>query len=239
MKVLLKTPSIEPHSGVWPGRLGLWLGLLIVSAILSTLTSAVGLVEWHRVFKPLTMVLAIAFVTTRAQAEHSSRGFYLNLSIALTLSMLGDIALMFPGYFIPGLVAFLLAHLAYISLFKRGVSWFPSRPALLATLAVGFAMYAFLWVGGLPHGLRIPVAAYVLVIALMAAQAFGRAKAIGDQASMWVAVGSASFMLSDSLLATNRFVSPLPLSQVWVLSTYYIAQTLITVFVRPASVSRG
>lgn len=239
MKALLKSAPNEPQSAFLPGRLGLWLGLLVVSALLSTGTSAAGLVEWHRVFKPLTMVFAIAFVAARAQAEPSGKGFYLNLSIALLLSMLGDIALMFPGYFIPGLVAFLLAHLAYIRLFKRDVSWFPSRPALAATLAVGLAMYAFLWVGGLPPGLRIPVAAYVLVIALMAAQAFGRARAIGDQASMWVAVGSASFMLSDSLLATNRFVFPLPLSQVWVLSTYYIAQTLITVFVRPASASRG
>ena len=32
-------------------------------------------------------------------------------------------------------------------------------------------MYVFLWLGGLPSELRIPVAAYVLVIALMAAQA--------------------------------------------------------------------
>ena len=34
-------------------------------------------------------------------------------------------------------------------------------------------------------------------------------------------------MLSDSLLATNRFVTPLPWAQVWVLSTYYAAQALI------------
>lgn len=235
MKALHKTASIAPQSA---GRLSSWLALLIVSAILSTVTSAVGLVEWHRVFKPLTMVFAIAFVVTRSRAEPSGTGTYLNLSVALALSMLGDIALMFHGYFIPGLVAFLLAHLAYICLFRRGVPWFPSKPALATLLAIGLAMYVFLWLGGLPPGMRIPVAAYVVVIALMAAQAFGRAKVIGDSASMWVALGSASFMLSDSLLATNRFVSPLPLSQLWVLGTYYIAQALITVFVRPAEASR-
>ena len=32
---------------------------------------------------------------------------------------------------------------------------------------------------------------------------------------------------SDSLLATNRFVTPLPMAQVWVLATYYAAQALI------------
>ena len=34
-------------------------------------------------------------------------------------------------------------------------------------------------------------------------------------------------MLSDSLLATDRFVTPLPWAPVWVLSTYYAAQVLI------------
>jgi len=34
-------------------------------------------------------------------------------------------------------------------------------------------------------------------------------------------------MLSDALLATDRFVTPLPLAPVWVLSTYYAAQMLI------------
>ncbi|MEQ1658541.1 MAG: lysoplasmalogenase, partial [Hylemonella sp.] len=79
----------------------------------------------------------------------------------------------------------------------------------------------------LPVGLRGPVAAYVLVIALMAAQAIGRATVLRDKPALWVAVGAGFFMLSDTLLALNKFVSPLPLSQLWVLSTYYVAQVLI------------
>jgi hypothetical protein len=42
-----------------------------------------------------------------------------------------------------------------------------------------------------------------------------------------VALGACFFMLSDSLLATNRFVQPLPLAQVGVLATYYAAQAFI------------
>ena len=59
--------------------------------------------------------------------------------------------------------------------------------------------------GGLPAGLRAPVAAYVLVIALMAAQAIGRALAQRDRGATWVAVGAVFFMLSDTLLALNKF----------------------------------
>jgi hypothetical protein len=35
-------------------------------------------------------------------------------------------------------------------------------------------------------------------------------------------------MLSDALLAVNRFAFPLPMAQLLVLSTYYTAQILIT-----------
>ena len=149
------------------------------------------------------------------------------LLAALAGSLAGDVFLMLQGYFIPGLVAFLLAHVAYIVLLRQGVGWFPSRRALAATLGVGAAMYAFLWTGGLPAGLRAPVAAYVTVIALMAAQAIGRATVQRDKASWVVAVGAGCFMLSDSLLATNKFVMPLPLAPFWVLTSYYAAQVLI------------
>jgi uncharacterized membrane protein YhhN len=144
----------------------------------------------------------------------------------LAFSLAGDCFLMFPGFFIPGLVAFLIAHLFYIAIFKQDLSWFPNRRALIATLAAGAAMYAFLY-NGLDPGLKIAVAAYVVVIALMAAQAFGRATVLRDTASVAVAVGAAFFMVSDSLLAINKFAFPLPMAQFWVLATYYVAQLLI------------
>ncbi len=214
-------------SAVMQGRIGMGEALLIECAALSMATAALGAVELHRVFKPLTMLVAMAVVFAHAQRADGVRRADGLLLGALALSLAGDAFLMFPGYFIPGLVSFLLAHLAYIALFRQDAPWFPSRRALLATLGIGVAMYAFLWQGGLPVALRAPVAAYVLVIALMAAQAIGRATAQRDRAAFAVALGAAFFMLSDSLLATNRFVSPLPMSQVWVLSSYYAAQVLI------------
>jgi len=139
--------------------------------------------------------------------------------------------------FVPGLVGFLLAHLAYIALFRIGVGMFPRRGVLAAALLIGAAMYAFLWHGGLPPALRIPVGVYVVVIACMAAQAIGRAAVLHDTdpSARWVAVGACFFMLSDSLLATNRFVVPLPLASLWVLATYYVAQVLIVRHARPAA----
>ena len=120
-------------------------------------------------------------------------------------------------------------------LFRRGVPWFPSGAALAATLSVGAVMYAFLF----PHlapVLKIAVAAYTIVIALMAAQAIGRAMLLRDRASIGVAIGAVFFMASDSLLAIDRFAVPLPMAQFFVLATYYVAQLLIAAQARPARV---
>jgi uncharacterized membrane protein YhhN len=215
------------------GRISLWLALAIEAGALATATSALDMVHWHWLFKPLAMVFALAAVMQlwRGSAAFSAlarpaRGAGW-LAAALAASMAGDVFLMLPGLFIPGLASFLLAHLAYIALLRQDAPWFAHRPSLAATLALGAGMYAFLWQGGLPAPLRLPVAAYVLVIALMAAQALGRARHLGGGAAWSVALGACFFMASDSLLAINRFVQPFDGAQAGVLSTYYAAQLLI------------
>jgi alkylglycerol monooxygenase len=219
---------------VMQGRLTMLAALLIEAAALATATGAESLLDLHRVFKPLTMLLAIAYVANGTELFASRGRFGLLLVAGLAFSLAGDCFLMFPGFFIPGLVAFLIAHLFYIALFKQGLPWFPSRRALAVTLGLGVAMYAFLF-NGLDPVLRIAVAAYVVVIALMAAQAIGRATVLRDKASIAVAVGAGVFMLSDSLLATNKFAFPLPMAQFWVLATYYVAQILIACNSQPAT----
>lgn len=102
------------------------------------------------------------------------------------------------------------------------------------TMGIGALMYVSLWSNGLPAELRAPVAVDVAAIALMAAQALGRATELRDPAATRVAIGACVFMLSDSLLAFNQFVQPLPMAALWVLSTYYFAQILTVRHARPA-----
>lgn len=236
------------------GRIAPWLALASWVAVLATVSAtfaslnvgtAVG-AQWlmlHRLTKPMVMLIAIIYIAACAYSiSHraindneniSKNGFFTGfttndgwLIAAMALSMLGDSLLMFNGFFIPGLVAFLLAHLCFIALFKRGMPWLPSRTALIATLGFGVCLYAYLF-PSLDLVLRIAVAAYMIAIALMAAQAIGRASVLQNSPARWVAVGTCFFMLSDSLLAINRFASPLPLSSLWVLSSYFFAQLLI------------
>ena len=219
-------------SAVMQGRITIGEALMIECGALAMATSASGLLEWHRVFKPLTMGIAIVVVAwhgqrTKRPATETAHSGHAWLLAALLGSLAGDVFLMFPGFFIPGLVAFLLAHLAYIVLFRRDAPVFASPRAWLIVGAMAGLMFGVLWTGGLPAGLRAPVAAYVVAIACMTALAAGRAQVLGDRAAQLVALGAACFMLSDATLAINRFVTPLSHSPVWVLGSYYAAQCLI------------
>jgi sterol desaturase/sphingolipid hydroxylase (fatty acid hydroxylase superfamily) len=103
-------------AGVWAlgallqGRLATDEVLFVLCGALAMATAVFGWTEAHRVFKPLAMLLALARVL-RVPAT-PGRGWLL---AALVGSLAGDVFLMFEGFFIPGRVAFLLAHLAYIA----------------------------------------------------------------------------------------------------------------------------
>lgn len=204
---------------------------MLETSALATASGATGAVALHLLFKPAALLFTMVFVATSAYTArargHFDQKSWILLATAVLASLAGDVFLMLPQLFLPGLVSFLLAHGAYLTLFGRGVPWFSNRPALLGTVALGLAMVAWLWHSGLPADLRAPVAVYVLVIALMAAQALGRAQHLQSDNARTVALGACLFMVSDALLAVDRFVQPLPVAALWVLSTYYAAQFCI------------
>jgi sterol desaturase/sphingolipid hydroxylase (fatty acid hydroxylase superfamily)/uncharacterized membrane protein YhhN len=220
------------------GRLSMLEVLVLESGTVATL-GAIGMLDLAMVFKPMTMVIAMIFVAARAYSTRSNTEFRLKfdgfLLMALLFSLGGDVFLMFPGgvYFIPGLASFLVAHLFYIALFRQGQDWFPNKRALATVLSIGAGMYALVWNGLGDPVLKVAVAAYVTVISLMVAQAIGRAQVLGSTASRGVALGACVFMVSDSLIAIDKFLAPVPLSSLWILVTYYAAQMLIVHHARP------
>jgi uncharacterized membrane protein YhhN len=218
------------------GRLAMLEVLMLQSGVIATL-GGLGMLGMHMVFKPLTMLIAIFYVANESYKSRATKQFDIKdvlLLGALACSLAGDVFLMLPGnYFVPGLASFLLAHVFYITLLRQQTPWFANRGALGIVLAVGLVMYGVVFKGLDNPVLAVAVAVYVAVISLMAAQAIGRATVVADSPSRWVAAGACIFMLSDAIIAINKFVAPVPLAPLWILSSYYAAQMLIVHNVRP------
>lgn len=182
----------------------------------------------YALLKALTTALVIAHAAGRGQPGDARRRALL---AGLALSWVGDVALLWPREgFLPGLVAFLLAHLAYLWAFTRGVRLAAWAPAFVGYAVLAAAVLAALW-PGVPGPLRAPVVAYVLCLAAMAAQTAcwwrARRGTVDGPLALGAALGGLLFLTSDALLATNRFHTPLPLSALWILATYWAAQWLI------------
>jgi uncharacterized membrane protein YhhN len=208
--------------------------MLFITFLLSAVAAIASHLAWpgqwlpYGPLKALTTLLVIAHAVQRGAPGDPRRRALL---AGLGLSLLGDVALLWPQQgFLPGLVAFLLAHLAYLVAFTRGVRLGASPPVLVAYALLALALLALLW-PGVPPALRAPVVAYVVCLAAMAAQtasAWRVARGDADKAlARSAAIGGALFLISDTLLAFDRFHSPLPLAALWILASYWAAQWLI------------
>ncbi|MDP2120382.1 MAG: lysoplasmalogenase [Hoeflea sp.] len=149
------------------------------------------------------------------------------LVAALALSALGDAFLAQEGdkAFLGGLGSFLAAHIVYAVLFLSSGPGFSQAavPGFLAVAVFALGM-GFLMVRK-AGPLALPVAAYVLAIAIMGLG--------GVTIGGWVLLGVVAFMASDAILGSEKFLmaeaSPfkrLTRPAVWVL--YYAGQLLIT-----------
>ncbi len=206
------------------------LSVAIVLAAAVAIGAGLGLLPagWVFVAKPLTTVLLITLAWPRGTDTPKLRRLVL---IGLVLSLAGDVALMWPKEgFLPGLIAFLLAHLAYIAAFCTRARFFARWPPFVAYALVAGAVLMHLW-PGVPAALRVPVLLYVLCLASMAAQAAAvwlAARGTADEMlTRSAAIGGALFVASDALLATNKFAAPLALAPLLVLATYWAAQFFI------------
>jgi uncharacterized membrane protein YhhN len=174
------------------------------------------------IFKPLTTILIIGI----ALLGVSPNALYKTLIIiGLVFCLGGDIFLMLPAkYFIMGLVSFLIGHIFYSVAFATDggfqLSWW-----LLPIAVYGIVIFSFLN----PHlgKMRGPVIAYILVILTMAWQALTRWSGLQTTGALLAAAGAVSFVVSDSVLAIDRFREKFRSARVIVLATYWLAQWLI------------
>jgi uncharacterized membrane protein YhhN len=172
--------------------------------------------------KPLTTLLIIGVA-----AQASAGGGHGLLLLALGLSLLGDICLMFEGNaaFMGGLGSFLLAHLLFIPVLLHGVAQ-PTLPWWSAALAL-YGILLFAWLLPRTGSLKFAVGLYGLALMGLAFAAIARWHGRQDLPSELAMTGALLFVLSDSSLAIRKFIGPYGGAQAAILSTYWAAIGLI------------
>ena len=149
--------------------------------------------------------------------------------LALVFCLIGDIALMFEGDtpFIAGLLAFLIGHALFIAVFLEWQSvWI--LPAWWPFMAI-YALVMLVWLLPRTGKLAPAVFVYMAVIFTMAFAAANVSPILGWQGKPLLMLGALLFVLSDSILAIDRFIKPLPLGHALTLATYYSALWCIVV----------
>lgn len=211
-------------------------GLLGIAAVAAVIDWAAVWIDGprsrrvERVAKPAALVALVLAALAWPMADGASVPVRVLLVAALVASLAGDVLLLPPGRFVPGLVAFLLGHVAYTLAFAQlggSTIWLLVGIVLAAVVAltVGRALVD----AAQGAGLGAPVAVYLAAICAMAIAA--------TRTGMPVAiVGAWLFVASDSMLGWGRFRAPAEGSdrgaarlRLAVIVTYHLGQALLLV----------
>ena len=211
---------------------GLLLSVSLVSSVIYLVTKPWQPYPGSIVFKALS-IAPLALLAVRLLRETATRLHGLErlrdrdniiLGAALGFSCLGDIFLDLSGsqYFTKGLLSFLVAHFIYILLFVR--NWQrPLRPTgsqlLLTALVLVYSLLLANWLAPYLGQMARPVMVYMCAITVMTI-----ATILAGFSRPWVWLGALLFMLSDSMIAVNRYKQPVPLRDYLVWGTYYLGQ---------------
>lgn len=177
--------------------------------------------------KPGTMVLIILLAIYGSGLETT---FAKWVVVALFFSVIGDVFLMLEDrWFIHGVISFFIAHVFYIIGFWNSFTLNVTSPSSI-TVAVSLLIFS-LWFfqfllrfvideGGVK--LSVAVAAYIIVISFM----MWSASLVG---SAILVVASLLFVISDAVLAYDKFRHPFKVAEHIVMVTYFTAQLLFAI----------
>src|SRR5688572_20111957 len=186
--------------------------LFFIAAIGELFSIIAGLEQLHLVCKPLIMVTLGVYYLSSAREDRS-----LVVLLAIVFSLAGDTALMFdsidPIYFMIGLVSFLISHVFYVIAYRQhqdneeanalqGIQKLRAAfPIVFAGTGLVVILYPTL------GALKIPVMIYALVLVVMVLNGLFRLGRTNSKSFGLVFAGVLFFMVSDSLLAINKFLN--------------------------------
>jgi uncharacterized membrane protein YhhN len=187
----------------------------------------------HHLCKPLILLSLLAYYLLSVTRENRS----MIVVMGILFSFFGDTFLLYEKeysmFFIFGLLSFLVAHIFYIVAYRQhrfedtgdklhGIQKIRfAFPIILAGTGLVVILYPVL------GDLQIPVVIYALVLTIMVVQALFRLHRTSDASFWMVFMGAVLFMLSDSILAINKFLGAISFASFWIMSSYILAQFLI------------
>ena len=190
----------------------------------------------ENIFKPLLMPTLLFIVVVNFKGNIAKEVKL--LIFALVFSMLGDILLM-PLFdnFILGLLSFLTGHFFYIILlsnlnsgdFITGLKKDKSKTLLLIFIYLALVLFLISSMNSKHVDLILIIAVvfYATIITLMTLNSLSLYNNIKQKKEAIILIGAILFMLSDSLIAINKFVTEIEFSGFYIMTTYCAAQFLI------------
>jgi uncharacterized membrane protein YhhN len=206
----------------------------ILYAIAALVHVATCYFEEYYLVNQVSKVMLMPFLIVAVLSARAQMKYWALILGALAFSWVGDIVLISEdeSFFLYGLGAFFIAHIFYIVAFRKcrddnhEIPMMKRYPFLAIVIGVGGAAIFFKVKDGL-ESLELPVLFYTLVIVIMAVQALNRHKKTTARSFELVMLGALLFMVSDSIIALNRFNATIEYSSVWIMLTYCLAQYLI------------
>ncbi len=205
-------------------------GLVCIAALAAVVDWVAVFADALRVERVTKALVLVALLVASLVLVPVGSGIQPWLSIALAASLAGDVLLLPPGRFVPGLVAFLAAQLAYLVAFVQ----LPGGPiGLIVGIALAFGLV--LTVGrGIVEGAR--KARLEPAVGVYLAAICGMAISATRTGIPLAALGAWLFVASDATLGWDRFAAAPASSprdararRLAVIVTYHLGQILLVV----------
>jgi uncharacterized membrane protein YhhN len=207
-----------------------WILLFVIVLVGDIVGVQLDNVLLQTIFKPLIIPVLIGYFDS--QVKSITTGIAKWVLFALIFSLAGDVLLMFQAmkeiFFLLGLASFLIAHIFYIIFFHhvRIRENVKSNPWLLVIVVVYYAALIS-WLSPFLGEMKLPVRIYGIVISIMFMLAMHMQSIKNKIAGNWMMWGALLFVISDSVLAINKFYQPFEAANVIIMLTYGLAQLFI------------
>jgi Predicted membrane protein len=202
--------------------------------ILQLAAECYNLATLRYITKPLIVIslLVMFAISTKLKGR-----FHKRLFTGLIFGLAGDVLLMLvwqnEAFFMYGLIAFLLCHIFYIRAFYLDFSSAPQLDKKGARIAIVlcalFSISFYVYIRHSLGAMKLPVMIYAFIISLMMMMAAFRNMRVNKLSFNLILFGAIFFLMSDSILAYNKFVNSFDLAGLLIMATYMIAQYLITI----------